>query len=72
MNKRRMIWVKSEFNQGWACSECAWAFDDEDAPQGDTIDEMARNYELKRDQVFAAHVCSQHRGKDEVRKTRSK
>lgn len=73
MNKRRMIWVKSEFRQGWACSECPWAFDDdEDPPQGDTIDEMARNYERKCDRAFAAHVCSQRPGKEEVRKTKSK
>jgi hypothetical protein len=69
---RQMIWVKSEHWLGWACSECDWAFDDHDPPEGDTIDEMARNYERKRDQAFAAHVCSQHPRKDEVRKTRSK
>jgi len=57
---RRMIWVKSAYRQGWSCSECAWAFDDDDPPEGDTIDEMARNYERKRDKAFKEHVCSQH------------
>ena len=69
---RQMIWVKSEYRQGWACSECDWAFDDHGPPEGDTIDEMARNYERKRDKAFKEHVCSQDSGKDEVRKPKSK
>ncbi len=55
-----MILVKSTNWQGWECSECTWQFDDEGPPEGDTIDEMARNYERKRDKEFKAHVCSQH------------
>jgi hypothetical protein len=70
---RRMIWLKSTYRQGWACSECAWTFDDDGPPEGDTIDEMARNYECKRDNAFKEHVCSQHpKGKNEGPKTKGK
>jgi hypothetical protein len=57
---RNLILAKSAYKQAWACSECAWEFDDSGPPEGDSIDEMARNYERKRDQEFKAHVCSQH------------
>jgi hypothetical protein len=70
---RRMIWVKSAHREGWACSECAWAFDDDGPPEGDSIDEMARNYERKRDKEFKVHVCSQHpKGEDKGPRTRGK
>jgi rubredoxin len=70
---KRMIWVKSAQRQGWTCSECAWVFDDDSPPEGDTIDEMARNYERKRDEAFASHVCSQHpKDKNQERRTKAK
>lgn len=70
---RRMIWVKSANQQGWTCSECAWVFDDDSPPEGETIDEMARNYERKRDDAFALHVCSQHpKDKSAGRKSKGK
>lgn len=70
---RRMIWFKSAYRQGWACSECAWEFDDDDPPEGDTIDEMARNYERKRDNAFKEHVCSPRpKGENKGPKTKGK
>lgn len=73
MNMKRMICVKSAYWQGWACSECAWAFVDDSPPEGHTIDEMARNYERKRDKAFAVHACSQHpKGKSENQRGRGK
>ncbi len=64
---RQMIWVKSV--RGWGCSECAWAFDDAGPPQGDSISEMADNFERLRDREFASHVCAQHpKSKNEGRK----
>jgi len=70
---RRLIWVKSADRQSWACPECAWVFHDDSAPEGDTIDEMARNYERKRDNAFASHVCSQHpKDKNDGRRSKGK
>jgi hypothetical protein len=57
---RKMIWVRSAQMQGWVCSECAWAFNDSGPPRGESLDEMARSFERKRDQEFAAHVCARH------------
>jgi hypothetical protein len=55
---RRMIWVKPV--RGWGCSECSWAFIDAGPPQGDTISEMAENFERLRDKEFASHMCTRY------------
>lgn len=70
---RSMIWVKSALMAGWACSECDWAFDDSGPPQGDSIDEMVRNFECARDKEFASHICTLHpRGTTGDRGTKGK
>jgi hypothetical protein len=52
---RKMAWVPRI--QGWGCSDCAWIFVPSGPPHGNTLDEMKRNYEAKRDKEFAAHIC---------------
>ena len=57
---RKMIWVESVHSEGWACSECAWAFNPSGPLRGTSLDEMKRNFERQRDKEFASHVCAQH------------
>jgi hypothetical protein len=58
--RRKLVWVKKETFQGWACSECAWAFNPIGPLVGESIVEMMEHYEQQRDKEFAAHVCSEH------------
>ena len=58
--RRDMVWVEKERFRGWACSECAWAFNPSGVPTGNTIAEMKQNYERQRDVEFGSHVCAQH------------
>jgi len=56
---RRMVWVRNPHMEAFTCSACAWAFRPSGPPLGDSLDEMMGNYEIQRDQEFAAHVCTQ-------------
>jgi hypothetical protein len=38
------------------------------SPAGNSLDEMKRNYERRRDEEFAAHACAEHPG---AKKTKS-
>jgi len=58
--RRRLVWVKKETFQGWACSECAWAFKPIGPLVGESIVEMMQHYEQQRDREFASHVCAEH------------
>jgi len=58
--RRRLVWVKKETFQGWACSECAWAFKPIGPLVGESMGEMMQHYEQQRDREFAAHVCAEH------------
>jgi hypothetical protein len=57
---RRMSWVKSAHSELWSCSRCAWTFKPSGPPLGTTLDEMMQNFERRRDQEFASHVCAEH------------
>jgi hypothetical protein len=57
---RELIWVEKERFQGWACSACAWEFKSSGPLVGDTLDEMKRSYERRRDEEFKAHICAKH------------
>ena len=59
---RNIIWVASADREGWACSECAWAFKPSGPPRGTSLDEMKQNFERQRDKEFSSHVCAQHPG----------
>jgi hypothetical protein len=58
--RRRLVWMKKQNFQGWACSECAWAFNPIGPLVGESIVEMMEHYEKQRDSEFAAHVCAEH------------
>jgi hypothetical protein len=58
--RRRLVWVKKQDFQGWACSQCAWAFNPMGPLVGQSIVEMTGHYEKQRDSEFAAHVCAEH------------
>jgi hypothetical protein len=58
--RRELVWIETPNFQGWTCSQCAWVFRTSDAPTGNTIEEMTQNFELHRNQDFAAHSCQEH------------
>jgi hypothetical protein len=58
--RRKLVWTESSNFQGWACTECAWAFNASWPLVGTTIDEMKANFEEERDKEFASHVCAKH------------
>jgi hypothetical protein len=58
--RRKLVWVESQIFQGWACSECAWAFNPLGPLFDESIDDMKMHYETQRDKEFAAHVCAEH------------
>jgi hypothetical protein len=37
-------------------------FNPSGTPTGNSLDEMKRNYEQRRDKNFAAHLCAEHPG----------
>ncbi len=58
--RRKLVWVERQNFHGWACSECAWEFNSARPPAGNSLDEMQRHYEQRRDKEFASHVCADH------------
>ncbi|HLN02300.1 MAG TPA: hypothetical protein VK335_23635 [Bryobacteraceae bacterium] len=58
--RRELVWIEQQRFVGWGCSECAWVFNPSGIPTGNSLDEMKRNYELRRDKDFAAHLCAEH------------
>ena len=60
--RRKLVWVERQDFQGWACTECAWAFNPLGPVVGKSIDEMKAHYEQQRDKEFKSHVCTEHLG----------
>jgi hypothetical protein len=58
--RRKLIWIERPNFHGWACSECAWEFNSARPPIGESLEEMQRHYEQRRDKEFASHVCAEH------------
>ena len=58
--RRKLVWVERQNFQGWACTECAWAFNPLGPVVGKSINDMKLRYEQQRDKEFAAHVCAAH------------
>jgi rubredoxin len=58
--RRILVWVERPNFQGWACSECAWAFNPSGPPVDESIDDMKMHYEQQRDKEFKSHVCAEH------------
>jgi len=57
---RILIWIEEPSFQGFGCSECAWAFNPSGPPSGNSLEEMKKHYEQRRDKEFAAHHCVEH------------
>jgi hypothetical protein len=55
---RRLVWIEEKRFRGFGCSECAWVFNSSGSPTGNSFDEMMRNFELRRDNEIASHVCA--------------
>jgi len=58
--RRKLVCVERQNFQGWACTECAWAFNPSGPVVGKSIEEMKEHYEQQRDKEFASHVCAEH------------
>jgi hypothetical protein len=58
--RRKLVWVESQIFQGWACSECAWAFNPLGPLVDESIEEMKEHYEAQRDKEFSSHICAEH------------
>src|ERR1019366_2368109 len=56
---RKMIWIKNQQMETWACFACGWTFRSSGPPLGNSLDEMIRNFELRRDKEYASHVCTE-------------
>lgn len=57
---RTLIWIETPRYQGCACSECGWVFKPSGPPVGDSLEEMKKMYERRRDKEFATHVCGEY------------
>jgi len=57
---RTLIWIEEPGFQGCGCSECAWMFNPQGPPSGNSLEEMKEYYERQRDKEFAAHLCAEH------------
>jgi hypothetical protein len=57
---RKLIWIELKRFRGFGCSECGWRFKPSGDPEGESFDEMMRNFELQRDKEFKSHVCADH------------
>jgi hypothetical protein len=60
--RRELAWIERKNFQGWACSECAWAFNPSGPLVGDSLGDMKMHYEQQRDKEFKSHVCTEHPG----------
>jgi len=58
--RRKLVWVERPEFEGWACTECAWAFNPSGPLVGNSIDEMKMHFERQRDKEFRSHVCARH------------
>jgi len=57
---RKLIWVERQNFLGWACTECAWAFNPIGPLVGESIERMIVDYKQQRDKEFTSHVCAEH------------
>jgi hypothetical protein len=57
---RTLIWIEGPRFQGFGCSECAWTFNPSGPPAGNSLQEMKKYYERRRDKEFAIHICAEH------------
>jgi hypothetical protein len=55
---RKLVRVEGRSFRGPGCSECAWVFNPTSPPDGKSVDEMIRNYQLQLSEEYASHVCA--------------
>lgn len=58
--RRKLVWVERQNLHGWGCTECGWMFKPSGPPAGNSLDEMMKIYEQRRDKEFKSHVCAEH------------
>jgi hypothetical protein len=58
--RRKLIWIETSRFRGFGCCACAWVFKPSGAPEGDSFDEMMRNFELQCDNEFTSHICAEY------------
>jgi len=57
---RKLVWIERPNFGGFGCSDCGWRFNSSNVSTHTSFDEMARNFELQRDEEFRSHVCADH------------
>jgi hypothetical protein len=57
---RKLVWIELKRFRGFGCSECGWRFKPSGVPEGRSLTEIIRNFELQRDKEFESHVCADH------------
>jgi hypothetical protein len=58
---REMVWIEQKRFAGWGCSQCAWLFNpSDDLPGGSSLEGLMRSFELRRNQEFELHACTDH------------
>jgi len=63
---REMVWIERQSLAGWGCSDCAWVFHPSGPPEGQTLEEMKRHYQMQLFEEFASHDCAEHPGSKEL------
>jgi hypothetical protein len=57
---RDLVQLEEQGVTAWGRSHCGWSYRPLGAPIGPSLDEMKRNFLLKRDAVFTSHICGEH------------
>jgi hypothetical protein len=61
---RKLVWIEQQRFRGFGCSECGWRFKPTEEVTGTSFNEMMKNFELRRDQEFTSHGCSDYSSAD--------
>jgi hypothetical protein len=57
---RKLVWIETQNFQGFGCSQCAWMFKPTGVINGESLDEMRKDFEVQLEKDFTAHVCVKH------------
>ena len=52
---RELVWKESPDFEGFSCSRCSWVFKPSDLLRGKSLDELKKDFEVRRDKEFAIH-----------------
>lgn len=64
MASRKLQLVERADFAGWACSGCGWVFNIPTGIKSESLDDLIREIEARRDAAFAAHACARYHHKD--------